>query len=154
MHSPPIQPSAAVSPSEAAADEQHLKLLSLFYYIMAGLSALGVCAGGIYVFMGWFMAEGMRRDTTPDPNAPSPEFFLWLFSGLGVGVILVSLLLGLLYFLDARWISQRRHRTFTYVLAGFSMLSIPVGTALGVYTFIVMNRPGVKAQYERAAGLR
>lgn len=150
MHTPPTQP-AAVSPTEAAADEQHLKLLTLFYYIMSGLSALGVCAGGIYVFMGWFMAEGMRRSSKTSPNAPSPEFFQWLFTGLGAGVIVMSLVLGLLYFLDARWISQRRHRMFTYVLAGFSCLSIPVGTALGVYTFMVMRRPGVRAQYDRNA---
>ncbi len=43
---------------------------------------------------------------------------------------------------------NRKYRTFSLVLAGLNCLSIPLGLALGIYTFSVLNRPGVLELYD------
>ena len=44
----------------------------------------------------------------------------------------------------------RRARTFSLVMAGVNCLSVPLGTTLGVFTFIVLLRESVAAQYALA----
>ena len=42
---------------------------------------------------------------------------------------------------------QRRH-TYCLVVAGLSCMLMPFGTVLGVFTLIVLLRPGVKVLFE------
>ena len=49
----------------------------------------------------------------------------------------------MLQFLAGRFIALRRHRMFCLVIAGLICLWVPLGTALGVYTFVILTRPGV-----------
>jgi hypothetical protein len=43
---------------------------------------------------------------------------------------------------------KRTWRGFSYAMAGLSCMNVPIGTALGVFTFVVLDRPGVRALYE------
>jgi hypothetical protein len=74
-----------------------------------------------------------------------------MFGAMGAFVLVLSVGMGLMHLLTAQGLRRRRWRGLTYVTAALSCLSIPVGTALGVYTFIVMNRPGVRALYAEEA---
>ena len=47
-------------------------------------------------------------------------------------------------------IRKRRHRTLSVIMACLSCVNIPLGTALGVFTLVVLSRPSVKAMYEYA----
>ncbi|HEX9815417.1 MAG TPA: hypothetical protein VGB18_00435 [Candidatus Thermoplasmatota archaeon] len=42
---------------------------------------------------------------------------------------------------------QRRRwgRTFAYITGGLSLVSIPIGTAFGIYTFVALKTPEVDA---------
>jgi len=51
-------------------------------------------------------------------------------------------------FLSARFIKARRHRAFSLVVSGFNCLHMPLGTVLGVFTFIVLGRESVREIYE------
>ena len=44
-------------------------------------------------------------------------------------------------FLAGFWIRQYRNRVFVLVVAALTCIGIPYGTVLGVFTFIVMQRP-------------
>jgi hypothetical protein len=55
--------------------------------------------------------------------------------------------LGILTIVSGRLISLRRRRTFSLVVAGINCASFPFGTVLGVFTFIVLARPSVRALY-------
>jgi hypothetical protein len=46
------------------------------------------------------------------------------------------------------WIKKRKNRTFSFVVAAMNCLQFPFGTALGVFTFIVLARPTVKSSYD------
>lgn len=70
----------------------------------------------------------------------------WLYLVLAVlGVAHV-----ILNFMCARAIAERKRLVFIQVIAGISCLSLPLGTALGVCTFIVLSRPTVTQLFKRS----
>jgi hypothetical protein len=73
----------------------------------------------------------------------------WLFVIIGGFVALLSIAYGICLILAARSLTMRRNRTFCMVIAGINCLHFPLGTLLGVFTFIVLIRPSVVARFER-----
>ena len=55
--------------------------------------------------------------------------------------------------LSGIFIRKRKHHVFSLIVAGFNCLHFPLGTALGVFTFVVLLRDSVQNMY-RAAGAR
>ena len=49
----------------------------------------------------------------------------------------------------ARWHGQRRNRSFCFVVACLSCFNVPLGTILGIFTILVLNRPSVQAGFDR-----
>jgi hypothetical protein len=49
--------------------------------------------------------------------------------------------------LSGRFIAKRRRKLFSLIVAGLSCLSFPLGTALGVFTFIVLLRDTIPELY-------
>ena len=58
----------------------------------------------------------------------------WLFGGLTI--------------YSGLCIQRRQRRTFSLVMAVVNCLSIPFGTALGIFTILVLSRESVRRQYE------
>ncbi|MDG2400626.1 MAG: hypothetical protein P8M04_08630 [Akkermansiaceae bacterium] len=83
------------------------------------------------------------------------DFFLG-FKNLFMAFDVISAVFLVVYvvfnFLAARSISQRRGRVFSMVVAGFNCFSFPLGTALGVFTLIVLSRHTVMNSYGLRAG--
>jgi len=126
-------------------DSEHLRLLAIFYYINAGIVAFFSFFALIYVGLGALMllnpgALGAGGD------AP-PAFLGYLFATLGSVLLLLGLLFAACLFLAGRFLLQRRHRVFCLVIAGINCLAVPYGTALGVFTFIVLMRPSAQALF-------
>ena len=68
---------------------------------------------------------------------------------LVVGVVMALVLVALvtLHILAASGLKKRTRRTLTFVASVMMCTSFPLGTALGVWTIMVLGRPGVKALY-------
>ena len=127
-------------------DEQHLQLVSVFYWVVAGFTAL------IGLFPLMHLAVGIGIMLSPptgngDPNVPwlIGLFFVvlasvWILAGLGFTACQI---------LTGRYLRQRRRYLFCLVVAGISCMEFPFGTALGVFTIIVLTRPTVKQMFER-----
>ena len=130
---------------QSIVDDEHLKLLSIGYMISAGFSAFVGLFGFFYVFMGIMMAEVFRHapELNAKPDQPPPAFIGWIFAGIGIVFIVVSLTLAILKFLVASSIKHRKSRVFCMVVAGITCLGFPYGTALGVMTFIALGRESV-----------
>jgi hypothetical protein len=130
-------------------DEDHLKLLSIFYFISAGLSGFFALFPLVYAVMGVIflsMPESFRQGA----GNPPPAVFGWVLFGFGIGFTLLLLAFAVAKLLAGFAIRKRRHRLFVLIVAGFSCLSIPYGTLLGVFTFIVLGRPSVSALFVSA----
>ncbi len=129
-------------------DAEHLKLLSIFYYISGALSCLGCFLGIFYAGMGLMIPKMAATAPRSPGTAPFPEEMTWMFFLIGIVIIVISLAMAVGSFLTARWLSARRNKTFCMVVAGISCINFPLGTALGVFTFIVLSRPSVTHLFE------
>jgi hypothetical protein len=83
-------------------------------------------------------------------SSPPPAAFGWIFVVMGLfGFVLVASVGGLTIF-AGRCIAQRKHLTFIYILAGILCTNMPLGTLLGVLTFVVLTRDDAKALFPGA----
>jgi hypothetical protein len=129
-------------------DTEHLRLLTLFYYVNAGINALLSCFGLTYVLLG---AIFLASPAPFGKNAEGPPAFLgYIFIILGAAFLLLGLAFSAGLALTGRFLSQRRHRLFCMVVAGINCLFLPYGTLLGVFTFMVLTRPSVQALFAGA----
>jgi len=129
-------------------DEEHLKLLGLGYLVSAILSAGFSVLGLVYGAMGLVFGRAIAESPDSAGQAP-PEFLGWFFAIFGVGFFVVMITAATLKFLTYRCLSQRRRRVFCMVVAGFGCLEVPYGTALGVCTFLVLNRRSVERSFDQ-----
>ena len=138
-----IPPQAPFTP----ADEEHLRLISIFHLV----------AGILYVVGGFFpilhLIFGLMMIFNPDivtgnQGEPPPAFFGYFFVVMAVILILAAWTMGALTIYSGRCIQRRQSRMYSLVISGLNCCLFPVGTALGVFTFIVLGRPGVRAEYE------
>jgi len=126
-------------------DSEHLKLLSIFHYVVAAMAALFACIPFIHFFMGLAMATGTFPDTGPEVQPVG--IFLMVFAGL---FILAGWALAVLIAYAGRSLQTRRRYTYCLVMAGVECIFMPFGTVLGVFTIIVLMRDSVKPLFGRA----
>src|SRR5579871_2094491 len=137
MDNPP--PVYGTQPSK---DDEHLKLLSIFHFVLGGLSLFGIAFLAMhYLFMSMFFAHPERWQTKGGPVLPSQFFAVFIWFYLFVGMVLVAACV--LNVLSGIFLRQRKHLTFSLVIAALNCLQIPFGTALGVFTIIVLHRDSV-----------
>ena len=133
-------------------DREHLRLLSIGYYISAGMNVFMSFFGLMYAFMGLFFQAVIPKVPPPSGNAPAPppELFGMVFGAVGCGIFATMIVFAILKFVVARRLKQRRSRVFCMVVAGVCCVGIPWGTLLGVFTFVVLSRPSVVALFEKS----
>ena len=128
---------------QAIVDGEHLRILSICYYVSAGTTAAFSLLGLFYGFMGLFFVLSADRLQAGPGQSPPPQFIGFIFGLFGLGFFLTLAAVAILKFIVARRMKERRARTFCMVVAGVSCLGIPFGTILGVFTFVVLLRPSV-----------
>ncbi len=85
------------------------------------------------------------------PNSPLPPnlsglFFHVLACFFGLTVLLGATV-GALTIYSGRCLARRRKKTFSMVMAAINCLSLPFGTALGVFTLVALTRDSVGRLY-------
>ena len=123
-------------------DEQHLRLLSIFHYVVGGMMALFACIPIFHLILGIVMIVAPDRMGAGD-QAP-PLFIGWLFTLIGGTFILIGWALALCIIIAGRFLAFRRHYMFCLVIAAIECIFIPLGTVLGVFTIIVLTKESVK----------
>ncbi len=126
-------------------DNEHLRLLSIFHYVVGGIMALVACIPIIHVLLGTFLIASPHLFGTGN-NAP-PAFVGWLFLVLGGCFITVGWVFAALVITAGRSIAARKRYTFCFAIACVECLWMPLGTCLGIFTLLVLNRPSVKALF-------
>ena len=127
-------------------DLEHLKLLAIFHYVVAGMTALFACIPFLHFFMGLALATGTLGDT--DPEARPIGIGIMVFAAL---FILAGWTLATLIACAGRSLQTRRRYTFCLVVAGVECILMPFGTVLGVFTIIVLMRDTVKELFGKSA---
>ncbi|MBB3796273.1 hypothetical protein ACCQ14_14260 [Xanthomonas sp. NCPPB 2865] len=141
-------------PASASADDlQHLKLLSVFHYVLAAITALFSLFPLIHLFMGIAIITGHLPMTHASADAPSmdPRLFGWFFVVFAAVFIGCGLTLAAFMAYAGRCIAQRRRHLLCLIVAGISCSFMPFGTVVGVFTLVVLLRPQVKALFAPTA---
>jgi hypothetical protein len=146
---PPIPPMAALPRNQRNVDEDHLNLLSVFHFVAAGLTLLGI----LFLFAHYTLMHFMFTNPALWQNQkgvpPPPAFFgVFIIFYIIAGAFL--LVMGILNVMSGLFLRERKNRTFSLVVAGINCLHVPLGTALGVFTIIVLCRESVRSLYEGA----
>ncbi|WKZ66332.1 MAG: hypothetical protein QY325_00065 [Flavobacteriales bacterium] len=126
---------------------RHLPTLSILHYVYGALTCLGGAAVLVLVFMGLLLNSG----SLPADGDPPPAWVGQLMQGLGWGLFALIEAIGVLVILSGRWIARRTNRTGSLVAAALCCLNFPLGMALGVFTFVALLDPAVRAEYDAAA---
>jgi len=129
-------------------DEENLRLLSIFHYVVAALSGLFSFFPLIYVAIGALMLCGRLNPSHPDPMLRPMG---WMIIAIGTLFFLMGLAFVLCVALAGRYLSRHRHYLFCLVVAAFSCLLMPFGTVLGVFTIIVLQKESVRQLFGHAS---
>ncbi len=123
-------------------DEDHLRLLSIFHYVVAGLAALFACFPIIHLVIGIVFIVAPHK--LEGKGEPPPPWFGWLFVIIASIFITLGWIFAGFVLATARFLARRRRYMFCLVMAGIECLFMPFGTVLGVFTIVVLMRESVK----------
>lgn len=129
-------------------DLDHLRLLSIFHYVVGGLAALF----SLFPFLHLAMGIAMVTDRLHTSDQPEAALFGWFFIALASMMIVCGLAFSASLILAGRFLMRRVHYTFCFVMAALACVFVPFGTILGVFTIVVLARPTVKELFARSAG--
>jgi hypothetical protein len=133
-------------------DVEHLNLLSTFHFVGVGLAAVGLLM--LYGHYSMFNSMLSNPKLWQQQGAPPPpmEMFApmrWIYGVFAVGIAGT----GVLNFLSARFLRAKTHRAFSLVVAGLNCFYMPLGTALGIFTIVVLLRSSVRDMYQPGSDL-
>ncbi len=122
-------------------DYDHLKTLGICTLAYAGLVGFASLFGLIYIAIGIAMAA--------DPSGPPDAEVAGGIIAV-IGLVFCSVFAAKCTLLVFSGIGLLKHkwRTASYVGAGLSCMNMPIGMILGIFTFLVLGRPSVRALYE------
>ena len=128
-------------------DQQHLKLLSIFHYVVGGMLYLFGFFPIIHLVMGILMVTGSFGAENQGDEA-ALRVMGCFFLLIPVLFMLSAWTLATLILITGRKLSKQVSYTFCIVIAGIECIFMPFGTILGVFTIVVLCRPSVKAIFE------
>src|ERR1700722_7579544 len=141
MDTPPF-----ITDDQRRRDRDHIKLLAVFHFVLGGLTALGIAFLLVhYFFMHYFFLhpELWKGNNGVGPPKGFFEVFIWFYIVMGTlfAIACVANILSGVFLL------KRKFRMFSLVVAGLDCIQIPFGTALGVFTLIILLRASVRQSY-------
>ncbi|MEX0655574.1 MAG: hypothetical protein WD534_14705 [Phycisphaeraceae bacterium] len=150
----PIPPPAP-SPPPPDRDAEHLRLLAIFHYVVGGLSIVLAFCPSIYLVMGLamlFAGDEFKDANTGEPMPREAQLaFGFVLTLLPLIFMIAGWTLGGLLIAAGRFLQEQRRWLFCMIVAAASCLFMPLGTVLGVFTIIVLNRDTVRARFNHAA---
>jgi hypothetical protein len=130
-------------------DSEHLQLLAIFHYVVAGVAALCSFFPLLYSVMGGFLLYAAQHPGSNNQEPP-PAFLGWIFIVLGAVFFLAGVTMAICILIAGRCLSRRKRYSFALVIACIECLFVPFGTILGVFTIVALSRESVKALFSGA----
>ena len=128
-------------------DAEHLRLLAIFHYVVAGLAALFSLFPLLYTTIGAIFISVARHGTPKPGEELPPEFLGWIFAVVGSFLFLLGVAMAICILIAGRCLSRRKCYSFALVMACIECLFVPFGTILGVFTIVALSRESVKGLF-------
>jgi len=132
-------------------DAEHLRLLAIAYYVDGALTIAFASVFIIHFVVFAVIAANPEWMAHGGKSAPPDGLFKAFAAILGFMMVAGWTLGGLMIY-AGRCIKRRARRTFTIVIGCINLPFVPVGTALGVCTLLVLTRRTVRRLYEPPEG--
>ena len=126
-------------------DNEHLKLLCIFHYVVSGMAALFACFPIIQLVFGLFFI--LAPEKFGHGSQQPPALIGWFFVVFASVFILLGWTFAALLLIVGRFLARRKHYTFCFVAVCVACLFMPFGTVLGVFAILVLNRQSVKGLF-------
>lgn len=126
-------------------DEEQLKLLSIFHYVVGGLAGLFALFPIIHLIFGLFFI--LAPEKLAGKGEPPPALIGWFFVIFATVFIVLGWVFTGFVLTAGRFLAKRKHHTFCLVVAAVECIFMPFGTVLGVFTIIVLMRESVKQRF-------
>jgi hypothetical protein len=143
MEPPPL---TTLPPTQRSKDEEHLRLLAIFHYVVAALGALFACFPLIHVAIGLMLFFHRGFPNQAQQGVP-PHWFGLIFVVVGGLFVLFGWAAAICTFISGRYLARRRKRLFSFVMAAVLCMFMPFGTILGIFTLLVLSRESVQQLY-------
>jgi|SRR5579872_6424702 len=125
-------------------DLRHLRLLSIFHYVVAVITALLGCILIFRLVAGIAILSG----TIPIEDPDYDPFAAWIFVS-SVGIVMTALWsYAVALRFAARFLHEHRRLPFCASVAAVGCIFMPFGTVLGLLTIIVLLRPSVQQLFD------
>jgi hypothetical protein len=130
--------------TSANQEAEYLRLLSIFHYVVAGFAALFACFPIFHFGIGIAaIINGLSQ------HDAGPQILIGLFFTIFAGTWMVTgWTFAVFVILAGRYLAKRIRYMFCLVVAGVECAFMPFGTVLGVFTIVVLTRPGVRERFQ------
>ena len=124
-------------------------LLAIFHFVFAVFALLMTV---LIAFQGCLIGVALSNVRAQNSSSNQmPAAAVPVVTGFFLFIALLALLAAIGNLLVGLFILKRKNRVFSLVVAGLNCLNPPFGTALGIFTLIVLSRDSVQRIY-RGAG--
>jgi len=138
-------------------DASNIKNLSIGFIVWGCIVCFFSLFFIIYIVLGVTIQEedfGLNRSYGSGYGGgynagPSEAMIGSIFMIVGIVGLLVGELIGILSIVSGVSLKKHKNKTLIMITAGINCFSFPLGTTLGVITFVVLSKPGAKALFER-----
>jgi hypothetical protein len=127
-------------------DQNHLRMLSVAHYAFGCIGMVFSFFPILHVVVGWTALTAPEK--LGGKGEPLPPFFGWMFLGAGLLAIVLGLTLSISAIISGKKLATREGYWFSFVVACVECMVMPVGTILGVFTIVVLQRDSVKSLYQ------
>lgn len=144
-----MQPPPLIDPVERK-DTEHLNLLAIFHFVIAGFALLGL----LFLLLHFIVMNQIFNNPELWKDAkggPPPHVFMGIFIWFYVLFGILVTTFGVANLLSGLFLKRRSHRTFSLVVGGVNCIVVPLGTVLGIFTIIVLQRESVVHRYALAS---
>lgn len=144
---PPYPPYPAPPAMLSKQDEDQLNVLSILFYVYAAFVGLtGFAIGGVAVLPAILIPASVGAHGRAGAFVVG-GVFLVIFGALALLLAAKAVVM----VLAGRAMAQRSGYTMCMVGACVALMNIPLGTALGIFTITVLQKPTVKARFAHGA---
>lgn len=127
--------------------ERKLDLLAVFHFVFGGLLVVMFLVPLIYIGLGGAFYFGALSDLSGGPEDSIKAVSLF-FLFIGVLAFILGQAFAWLTIYSGKQIRRRRKISFSIILACLICLFFPLGTFLGIFTFIILSDPQTKKLYQ------
>jgi len=138
--------------------KEHIRLLSIFHYVVGGMLWLFSLFPVIHLVIGIFLLTAgfsgcsQNQDIPVDFNEDvSAKIIGGMFVAIASLIIVTGLTIAFFVIRAGRKLGRHESRTFCLVIAAILCAFLPFGTVLGVFTIIILSKPETRELFGETA---